>query len=80
MPKGGGNTSKMRGAQKRRRTEMKGLRRMEMDGGEVEEMKSEAAQEEEESGGGGQAGMSRDPYFDSLQGESGRQKNLSACT
>lgn len=52
---------------------------METDDGEVEEMKSEAAQEEEEEGGGGQTGMSRDPYFNSLQGEAGRQKNLSAC-
>lgn len=60
---------------------MKGLRRMEKDDGEVEEMKSEAIQEEEEGGGGGgeQTGMSRDPYFNSLQGESDRQKNLSTC-
>lgn len=57
---------------------MKGLRRMEKDDGEVEEMKSEATKKE--GGGGEQTGMSRDPYFNSLQGESGRQKNLSACT
>lgn len=62
---------------------MKGLRRVEKDDREVEEMKSEAIQEEEEEGGGGggeQTGMSREPYFNSLQGESGRQKNLSTCT
>ncbi|TNN61932.1 hypothetical protein EYF80_027859 [Liparis tanakae] len=52
---------------------------MEKDDGAVDEMKSEATQEKD-GGGGGESGMSRDPYFNSLQGESGRQKNLSACT
>ncbi|XP_040002673.1 uncharacterized protein cxxc4 [Xiphias gladius] len=66
-----------RGA-KRRRGGMKGLRRTERDDREEEEMKREATHEED--GGGEQTGMSRDPYFNSLQGESGRQKDLSACT
>lgn len=49
--------------------------------GEVEELKSDATQKEEEGGGGEQTRKSRDPpYFNSLQRESGRQKNLSACT
>lgn len=52
---------------------------MEKDDGAVDELKSEATQEKD-GGGGGESGMSRDPYFNSLQGESGRQKNLSACT
>lgn len=60
---------------------MKGLRRTEKDDGVVEEMESEASQEVSEDGGGGeQTKMSCDPYFSSLQGESARQKNLSACT